>query len=265
MPTTHQSPIRNRASEPTRVDALTAVALAGLTAAAWLAYRSTAGLWGALPYFAAVDTILKEDLTIPQSVAALAYYNVIFVSSGVALVIIRAVMGEKADAVFETVNRLVALWGKRLVIATMVILGVVMLADGVGWLLGRPLIPVATIVMLFLLAVGMLAGGRLKFQLFPELDGDFLVAQVELPAGTDLELTKQIVLRIEEALVGVNAEFKPDQPEQQDLIRTVSTSYGFVRTLGDQPGKPESGRNLAKVPTVSNVTRRPAAKINTTM
>ena len=101
-----------------------------------------AGLWGALPYFAAVDTILKEDLTIPHTIIALAYYNVIFISSGVALVLIRAVMGDKANAVFETVNRLVALWGKRLVIATMVILGLVMLADGVGWLLGRPLIPV---------------------------------------------------------------------------------------------------------------------------
>ena len=101
-----------------------------------------AGIWGALPYFAAVDTILKEDLSAPQAIAALAYYNVVFVSSGVVLVLVRAVMGDRADAVFAAVNRLFALWGKRLVIATMVLLGLVMVADGVGWLLGRPLIPV---------------------------------------------------------------------------------------------------------------------------
>ena len=101
-----------------------------------------AGLWGALPYFAAVDQILKADLSIAEGVTALAYYNVIFVSSGAVLVLIRAFMGTGADAVFETVNRLFAVWGKRLVIATMVILGVVMAADGVGWLLGRPVLPV---------------------------------------------------------------------------------------------------------------------------
>jgi hypothetical protein len=101
-----------------------------------------AGLWGALPYFAAVDTILKEDLSTTQAVAALTYYNVIFIFSGVALVLLRAVLGERANAMFEAVNRFIAVWGKRAVIATMVILGIVMVADGVGWVLGRPLIPV---------------------------------------------------------------------------------------------------------------------------
>jgi hypothetical protein len=101
-----------------------------------------AGLWGALPYFAAVDTILKEDLTVSESIVALTYYNVIFVSSGVVLVLIRAVMGERADEVFAAVNRFIAAWGKRLIITLMVLLGLVMIADGVGWLLGRPLIPV---------------------------------------------------------------------------------------------------------------------------
>ncbi len=116
-----------------------------------------------------------------------------------------------------------------------------------AWSIHRPLIPVAAIVMLFLLALGMRLGGRLQFQLFPELDGDFLVAQIELPTGTDLEKTRQIVRRIEQALGDVNAEFKPLQPDRQDLIRNVSTSFGFVRTLGDQPGKPETGSHLAQV------------------
>ncbi len=101
-----------------------------------------AGLWGALPYFAAVDQILKADLSVAEAITALAYYNVIFVSSGVLLVLSRAVFGAWADAVFEAVNRLFAVWGKRILIVAMVILGLVMVADGVGWLLGRPLLPV---------------------------------------------------------------------------------------------------------------------------
>ena len=78
----------------------------------------------------------------PWAVGALAFYNVIFVSSGVVLVLIRVFFGTRADSVFEAMNRLFAVWGKRLLIAAMVVLGLVMVADGVGWLLGRQLLPV---------------------------------------------------------------------------------------------------------------------------
>ena len=101
-----------------------------------------AGIWGALPYFAAIDQLLKSDLSAGEAVAALAYYNLIFISMGVGLVVLKALMGTRADAVFEVVNRLIAIWGKRVLIAAMVVLGAVMVADGVGWVFGRPLIPV---------------------------------------------------------------------------------------------------------------------------
>ncbi len=101
-----------------------------------------AGLWGALPYFAAIDQILKADVSYAEGVSALAYYNIVFVSFAAALVLIRALVGARADAVFDTVNRLLEIWGKRVLIALMILLGSVMLADGVGWLLGHPMIPV---------------------------------------------------------------------------------------------------------------------------
>jgi hypothetical protein len=101
-----------------------------------------AGLWGALPYFAAIDQILKADLSTAEAVIALAYYNLIFISLLFLLVVFRAVAGTGADALFETVNRLFPVWGKRVVIALMLLLGAVFVADGVGFFLGRPLIPV---------------------------------------------------------------------------------------------------------------------------
>ncbi len=115
------------------------------------------------------------------------------------------------------------------------------------WSVRRPLIPVATIIMMFLISLGMLLGGRLEFQLFPELDGDFVAAQVELPAGANLSRTKQVVQRIEDALKVVDKEFRPTQPEGKHLIRYVSTSLGYSRTLGHEPGEPESGSHLAQV------------------
>ena len=53
----------------------------------------------------------------------------------------------------------------------------------ISWSTRYPLIPTAAIVMLFIVSIGMLAGGRLKFQLFPELDGDFITANLEMPQG----------------------------------------------------------------------------------
>jgi hypothetical protein len=102
-----------------------------------------AGLWGALPYFAAVDQILKANVSMWEVMIALAYYNIVFVSLAASLVLVRAVAGKRADGLFAAVNRLLSVWGKRLLIAGMILLGIVMIADGVGWLLGHPLIPVA--------------------------------------------------------------------------------------------------------------------------
>ena len=101
-----------------------------------------AGIWGALPYFAAIDQIMKADVTYAEGVVALGYYNIVFVSLAAALVVTRATLGERANVIFDTVNRLFEVWGKRVLVALMIVLGSVMLADGVGWLFGHPVIPV---------------------------------------------------------------------------------------------------------------------------
>jgi hypothetical protein len=103
---------------------------------------TTAGLWGALPYFAAIDQIMKADVSYAAGIAALAYYNIVFVSLAAALLLIRAVAGSRADGLFNAVTRLFEIWGKRVLVALMIVLGSVMLADGVGWLFGHPVIPV---------------------------------------------------------------------------------------------------------------------------
>jgi len=93
----------------------------------------------------------------------------------------------------------------------------------------------------------MLVGGRLKFQLFPQLDGDFILAQIEFPHGTDLARTKQIVARIEDALPAVEKTFASRQPPGEKLIQHVSTTFGSSRNMGRDPGLPESGSHIAQV------------------
>ena len=113
------------------------------TQAFWLGAGATiAGIWGALPYFAAIDLILKSDISDWEAVGVLAYYNLIFMSPLALLVLIRACAGKRADGVFDWVNRLFTVWGKAILIVTMIVLGLVMVADSVGWFIGHPLIPV---------------------------------------------------------------------------------------------------------------------------
>jgi len=101
-----------------------------------------AGLWGALPYFAAIDAILKADVSYVEGTLALAYYCAVFIAFAGLLVVIRAVVGARANVVVGLGNRAIEVGGRRGLSTLRIVLGAVMLADGVGWLLGRPLIPV---------------------------------------------------------------------------------------------------------------------------
>ena len=80
-----------------------------------------------------------------------------------------------------------------------------------------------------LVAVSMIAGGHLKFNAFPELDGDTIVARVLLPQGTPLARTKEVVAQLEDGLANVNATLSPGQPKGHDLIRHVTVFHGVNR------------------------------------
>jgi hypothetical protein len=117
---------------------------AGMTPAQALflgAGATIAGIWGALPYFAAIDQLLKAEASPAESALGLAYYNLVFISILLLLVGIRAVLGTGANALFERLNAGVAVWGKRALVVAMVALGLLMVADSIGYLAGHPLIP----------------------------------------------------------------------------------------------------------------------------
>ena len=100
------------------------------------------GLPGAVPYFAAIDLTLRADLTFAQRVLALFYYNIVFVAPLAAIVLVSRALGERGQDALAALKRFLDQWGQRIVMALLMVLGVVLMADGIGWLLGRPLIPV---------------------------------------------------------------------------------------------------------------------------
>lgn len=84
---------------------------------------------------------------------------------------------------------------------------------------------VGCVAAVFLVSVGLVVGGVVRFQAFPDLDGDVVVARVLMPPGTPLARTEQAIARMTSGLDRVNEEFRPRQPDGQDLIQLVYTQF----------------------------------------
>jgi len=76
-----------------------------------------------------------------------------------------------------------------------------------------------------LASIGYLAGGHVKFQAFPDIDGDVVEARLLMPQGTPLGTTEAAVARITEALQRVDEELTPLQPGQQPLVENIQVRY----------------------------------------
>lgn len=100
------------------------------------------GMPGAIPYLAAIDLILREDLDLVPRILALGYYNLVFVAPLAAIVGLRMVAGDRGHGVLDAVRRFFDRWSQRVIIFLLIGLGVILIADGIGWFLGYPIIPV---------------------------------------------------------------------------------------------------------------------------
>ena len=100
------------------------------------------GLPGAVPYLAAIELILRSDATQWWQILALGYYNIVFILPMVAVVVLCLLAGEHSRGILDAVRGFIDVWGQRLVVSLLLILGITLTADGVAWLLGHPLLPV---------------------------------------------------------------------------------------------------------------------------
>ena len=100
------------------------------------------GIPGAIPYLAAIDQILRADLSYAQSLIALLYYNIVFIIPLATLVFIRVLFPKQSDRILSAISRFLDKWLLHIIKVFLVLLGVAMIVDGVFWLLGRPLIQI---------------------------------------------------------------------------------------------------------------------------
>ncbi|GFM36717.1 efflux RND transporter permease subunit [Desulfovibrio psychrotolerans] len=84
---------------------------------------------------------------------------------------------------------------------------------------------VGAVIALFIVSVGMLAGGRLKFKVFPALEGDQIEARVLLPQGTPLARTEAVAEQLVAAMRELDAEYTPAQPQGLPLVKNIAVYY----------------------------------------
>lgn len=100
------------------------------------------GFPGALPYFAAADQILRADPPPLMIALAVSYYVILFILPLTAIVLVRALAGAKGDALMAAVKTFFDTWGRRVLMVALLLLGAVMVVDGVTYLMGKPIFPV---------------------------------------------------------------------------------------------------------------------------
>ena len=79
-------------------------------------------------------------------------------------------------------------------------------------------------VSMLLLTVGLVRGGYIGFQFFPDVEADFISAAITLPQGTPVEMTSQAVARLEAS--GRQVQQELEQQTGEDLFQYTISAIG---------------------------------------
>jgi cytochrome c biogenesis protein CcdA len=98
------------------------------------------GMPFAIPYFAAIDQILKSDLDWFPAVITLLIYNVLYILPFVLLIMVRYVYKEKSDQLFASINEKIEKLGNIILPLMLFAIGGILIADALKYFItGEPL------------------------------------------------------------------------------------------------------------------------------
>lgn len=99
------------------------------------------------------------------------------------------------------------------------------IGSGVDLAVGHRYLLAGVMGLVLLATIGYAAGGSLKFQAFPDIDGDVVEARLLMPQGTPLAETEAAVEQMIAALRRVDRELTPHQPGEQPLVENIQARY----------------------------------------
>lgn len=94
-------------------------------------------------------------------------------------------------------------------------------------------------IALFVISIGLLASGAVKFKAFPDIEGNILEAKILLPQGTPFSRTDAVVKSMLESLEKVHQQLPKE--DNGELIKNIQVSYSTNTDSG------EEGEHLATI------------------
>jgi multidrug efflux pump subunit AcrB len=104
------------------------------------------------------------------------------------------------------------------------------------------LVVAASAVAILMLMVGLLLGGHLSFELFPDRDTDTIIARLTMPQGTPLARTAATTARLEAAARQLDDHFRPADLDADGVVRQIMTVVGINTDF-----EPEVGSHVGEV------------------
>ena len=104
------------------------------------------------------------------------------------------------------------------------------------------LVVAASAVAILMLMFGLLLGGHLSFELFPDRDTDTIIARVTMPQGTPLAQTAAATARLEAAARQLDDHFRPADPNADGVVKQILTVVGINTDF-----EPEVGSHVGEV------------------
>ncbi len=116
-----------------------------------------------------------------------------------------------------------------------------LLGRAVDIVIAKRYIFLGCVIFTFLGSLSMIAGGHLKVNAFPDIEGDVVQARILLPQGTSFSRTEHVVEKVLDGIKRVDKELTPEQPDMRPLIENYSVIFNTNADAG------ESGPHVATV------------------
>ncbi|MHC4660944.1 MAG: efflux RND transporter permease subunit [Planctomycetota bacterium] len=85
----------------------------------------------------------------------------------------------------------------------------------------RRYLTVAIFVAVLILSIGLIAGDVVSFVFFPDIESDYIAANLTMPEGTPFQITVKGMDRIEKAVIRLNEEYKAEYGKDLIVFRQV--------------------------------------------
>ncbi|MBV6657381.1 MAG: efflux RND transporter permease subunit [Devosiaceae bacterium] len=117
-----------------------------------------------------------------------------------------------------------------------------------GFVTRRFIVPIAGVVAAMIMTVGLVAHGYVKFEFFPSIDGEYVIANLDLVDGTSLERTEDVADTIRLAAERAALALAEREGMSEPIIVGVNTVVGRSAAGGGPfGGAPSNNSSLANI------------------